>query len=83
MPSESEVREAVELAKRIDHLTADQYYKMVDTLRILAESWLGRKYYPEKVITTDGKNSSYERGWNKAIDYCRLASVVSEERRPA
>ena len=78
MPSESEVRGAVE------------YYKLhelsgiLDALVSLAEAWLGRKMV-EKVERQKHftgrllKLSRVEESWNEAIDACRLASVVSDE----
>ena len=94
MPSESEVREAVETVKHnieckgTDDQCLDCRAKKV--LVELSEAWLGRKMPEKKEIESfsqqkaDGSfecsaNQQYVNGWNSAIDACRLASVVSEE----
>ena len=84
MPSESEVREAVEFFKDAE-LNGRIIAEKTNVLLSLAEAWLGRKI-PSKAtpFTPDYYASPKEqeihnKAWNSAIDACQLASVVSEE----
>jgi len=76
--TESEVREAVEYFNKHSFDAQDKY---IQPLKSLAELWLSRKIV-EKInihwdVMQDPCNEAV--GYNKAIDACRLASVVSED----
>ena len=78
MPSESEVREAVEWGKNYSFNPEER--RRLKPLSDLAEAWLGREvqtYEPHEGAKSGCLCCICVRA--RTIDACRLASVVSEE----
>ena len=91
MPSEAEVKIWIEHANEYSRKFDGFNPPWLVGLKSLASSWLGRKMAEKMEIESfsqqkaDGSfecsaNQQYVNGWNAAIDACRLASVVSEEK---
>jgi hypothetical protein len=80
MPSESEVREALEILRNPNSSERPIAFQ---TLKSLAEAWLARKWTEKLTYVPPNYPpdcpQGFILGWNEHLNACRLASVVSEE----